>query len=278
MKYKLALAAILSTTALVTAGIAAGFPPAVHAIDHAKMTASFVKGERVLEDQGLIVIAQRVVGRGSEMHDNTNHVFIIQEGEAEFITGGKLIGAKADGPGQTRGTGIEGGVSHHLSKGDVIIIPAKTPHQWKDTSKTGSIAYYAVNFDSTPGFRFPAGVQYVDHGKVAAAFVKGGRIIEDAGLTVIANRGTQRGSELHDNTNHVFIIQDGEAEFVTGGKMIAPKAEGAGQTRGTGIEGGASHHLVKGDVITIPAKTPHQWKDTSKTGSIAYYAVNYDIK
>ena len=83
---------------------------------------------------------------------------------------------------------------------------------------------------------------------------------------------------MHDNTNHVFIIQDGEAEFVTGGKMIAPKAEGAGQTRGTGIEGGVSRHLSKGDVITIPAKTPHQWKDTSKTGSVGYFAVNFDVK
>jgi mannose-6-phosphate isomerase-like protein (cupin superfamily) len=278
MKYPLALAAMLSATALVTAGMAAGFPPRVHYIDHDKVAAGFVKGERVLQDEGLIVIAQRVVGRGSEMHDNTNHVFIIQEGEAEFVTGGKLIDAKADGPGQTRGTGIEGGVSHHLSKGDVITIPAKTPHQWKDTSKTGSIAYYAVNFDTAPGFRFPTGVRYIDHGKVAAAFVKGGRIIEDEGLTVIANRGLQRGPEMHDNTNHVFIIQDGEAEFVTGGKMIGPKVNDPGQTRGTGIEGGASHHLTKGDVITIPAKTPHQWKDTSKTGSVGYYAVNFDIK
>ena len=278
MKYRLALAALLSTAALITVASAAGFPPSVHTVDHAKMAAGFVKGERVLEDQGLIVIAQRVVGRGSEMHDTTNHVFIVTEGEAEFITGGKLVGAKADGPGQTRGTGIEGGVSHHLSKGDVITIPARTPHQWKDTSKTGSIAYYAVNFETTPGFRFPPQVRYVDHDKVAATFVKGGRIIEEEGLTVIANRGMQRGSELHDNTNHVFIIQDGEAEFVTGGKMVAPKPEGAGQTRGSGIEGGASHHLVKGDVITIPAKTPHQWKDTSKTGSIGYFAVNYDIK
>src|SRR4029077_6364325 len=81
---------------------------------------------------------------------------------------------------------------------------------------------------------------------------------------------------MHDNTNHVFIIQDGEAEFVTGGKMIEGKVIEAGQTRGTVIEGGASHHLVKGDVITIPAKTPHQWKDTSKTGSVGYFAVNFD--
>jgi mannose-6-phosphate isomerase-like protein (cupin superfamily) len=276
MKYALALAAILSTAALVTAGMAAGFPPRVHDIGHDKVAAAFVKGERVLEDEGLVVIAQRVMQRGSEMHDNTNHVFIVTDGEAEFVTGGKMIDPKVMGPGQTRGTGIEGGVSHHLVKGDVITIPAKTPHQWKDTSKTGSIAYYAVNFDTVAGFRFPPGVRYIDHAKVAAAFVKGGRIIEDEGLTVIANRGVQRGAEMHNTTNHVFIIEDGEAEFVTGGKMVDPKVTAPGQTRGSGIEGGVSHHLAKGDVITIPAKTPHRWKDTSKTGSVGYYAVNFD--
>ena len=148
MKYLLALAAMLSTAALVTLGTAAGFPPRVHYVDHDKVAAAFVKGGRIIEDEGLIVIAQRVVGRGSEMHDNTNHVFIIVDGEAEFVTGGKMIDPKVIDPGQTRGTGIEGGVSRHLTKGDVITIPAKTPHQWKDTSKTGSIGYYAVNFDS----------------------------------------------------------------------------------------------------------------------------------
>src|ERR1051326_6676597 len=148
MKYAFALAAMLSTVALATAGIAAGFPPRVPTIDHGKVAAGFVKGERVLEDQGLTVIAQRVVGRGSEMHDNTNHVFIIMDGEAEFITGGKLVNPNATEPGQTRGTSIEGGVSHHLTKGDVITIPAKTPHQWKDTSKTGSIGYFAVKYDA----------------------------------------------------------------------------------------------------------------------------------
>ena len=148
MKYPLALAAILSTAALVTLGTAASFPPRVYYIDHDKVASAFVKGERIIEDEGLIVIANRGVQRGSEMHDNTNHVFIIMDGEAEFVTGGKLIEAKVTAPGQTRGTGIEGGVSHHLTKGDVITIPAKTPHQWKDTSKTGSVGYYAVNFES----------------------------------------------------------------------------------------------------------------------------------
>ena len=148
MKYLLALAAILSTAALVTLGGAAGFPPRVHYVDHDKVTAAFVKGGRILEDQGLIVIANRGMQRGAEMHDNTNHVFIIMDGEAEFITGGKMVNPKVTDRGQTRGTGIEGGVSHHLTKGDVITIPAKTPHQWKDTSKTGSVGYFAVNLES----------------------------------------------------------------------------------------------------------------------------------
>ena len=122
---------------------------------------------------------------------------------------------------------------------------------------------------------FPNQVHYVNHEQVTATMVKGGRVIEDAGLTVIANRGMQRGSEMHTMTNHVFIIVDGEAEFVTGGAMIDPKEISPGQVRGKGIEGGVSHHLSKGDVITIPANTPHWWKDTSKTGSIGYYAVNF---
>jgi mannose-6-phosphate isomerase-like protein (cupin superfamily) len=148
MKCRVTLAAILATAALVTFGTAGGFPPRVHYVNHDKVSAAFVKGERIIEDEGLIVIANRGVQRGSEMHDTTNHVFIIMDGEAEFVTGGKMIDPKVTGPGQTRGSGIEGGVSHHLTKGDVITIPAKTPHQWKDTSKTGSVGYYAVNFEN----------------------------------------------------------------------------------------------------------------------------------
>ena len=147
MKYLLALVTLVSMTAVVTLVTAAGFPNRVHYINHEKVTAAMVKGERIIEDEGLIVIANRGKQRGSEMHGKTNHVFIIVDGEADFVTGGTMIDPKLIAPGQTRGTGIEGGVTHRLSKGDVITIPAGTPHQWKDTSKTGSVGYYAVNIE-----------------------------------------------------------------------------------------------------------------------------------
>ena len=123
----------------------------------------------------------------------------------------------------------------------------------------------------------PTTVTYIPHDKVTATMAKGGQIIEDkGGLRVLAQRRGTGEVEVHKKTNHVFIIVDGEADFVTGGKMIEPKEISPGQIRGKGIEGGTVHRLSKGDVITIPAKTPHWWKDTSKTGSVGYYAVNIE--
>jgi mannose-6-phosphate isomerase-like protein (cupin superfamily) len=142
-----AFAIMLAMAILTTTASAGGFPKRVHYINSEKTTAAMFKGGRVIEDEGLIVIANRAVQRGAEMHAKTNHVFIIVDGEAEFVTGGKLIDPKETAPGQIRAKGIERGVSHRLSKGDVITIPANTPHWWKDTSKTGSVGYYAVNYE-----------------------------------------------------------------------------------------------------------------------------------
>ncbi|MEO7729131.1 MAG: cupin domain-containing protein [Burkholderiales bacterium] len=147
MRYLLALATLVSLATAATFACAEGFPKRVHYINHEEATAAFVKGGRLIEDEGLIVIANRGVQRGAEIHAKTNHVFIIVDGEADFVTGGKMIDGKEISVGQIRGTGIDGGHTHRLTKGDVITIPAGTPHQWKDTSKTGSVGYYAVNIE-----------------------------------------------------------------------------------------------------------------------------------
>ena len=145
MRSLLALAAAFTVGVLVTA--AAGVPMRVHYIAHDKVAATLVKGGQIISDNGLIVLANRATARGSEIHAKTNHVFIIVDGEGTFVTGGKLTNPKEIGPGQTRGDGIEGGETHRLSKGDVVTVPAGTPHWWKDTSATGSVGYYAVNIE-----------------------------------------------------------------------------------------------------------------------------------
>ena len=119
----------------------------------------------------------------------------------------------------------------------------------------------------------PTVVTYVHHDKVTATMVKGGQIIDDHGLIVLANRRGAGEVEVHEKTNHVFIIVEGEATFVTGGTLVDARDTASGQRRAPSVQGGEAHHLTKGDVITIPAKTPHWFKEVP-TQTIAYYAIN----
>ena len=121
----------------------------------------------------------------------------------------------------------------------------------------------------------PTGVTYVPHDQAASTFVKGGQIIGDKGLVVLANRRGAGEVEVHEKTNHIFIIVEGEATLVTGGTLIGARQTAPGQTRAANVEGGTTYHLSKGDVITVPAKTPHWFKEVS-TQTVAYYAINIE--
>jgi mannose-6-phosphate isomerase-like protein (cupin superfamily) len=119
----------------------------------------------------------------------------------------------------------------------------------------------------------PTVVTYVPNSKVTEVMTKGGEIVNDKGLTILANRRGAGEVEVHDKTNHIFIIVEGEATFVTGGTLVGAKNTAPGQIRATSLNGGQAHQLKKGDVITIPAQTPHWWKEVP-TKTIAYYAIN----
>jgi mannose-6-phosphate isomerase-like protein (cupin superfamily) len=144
MKFLLALTAVLVVAVALTA---AGVPTKVTFVHHDKVAATMAKGGAIIEDQGLRVLAQRRGAGEVEVHAKTNHVFIIVEGEATFVTGGTLVGAKETAPDQIRASSVQGGETHHLTKGDVITIPAKTPHWFKEIP-TKTIAYYAVNMEN----------------------------------------------------------------------------------------------------------------------------------
>ena len=138
------LRVLLGVFALAIVVRADGVPTVVTYVPHDKVTSTMAKGGQIINDHGLIVIAQRREAGEVEVHEKTNHVFIIVEGEATFVTGGTLVGAKDTAPGQKRAPNVQGGDVHHLTKGDVITIPAKTPHWFKEVP-TKTIAYYAIN-------------------------------------------------------------------------------------------------------------------------------------
>jgi mannose-6-phosphate isomerase-like protein (cupin superfamily) len=138
-------AAVLMIGAAVSLG--GGVPAAVHYIGHEKVNEVMSKGGPIVSDPGLVVLAQRREAGPAEFHDRTNHVFIMVEGEATMVVGGTMVEPKRTAPSQMRAPSIEGGTTYHLSKGDVITIPAKTPHWFKEIS-TKTVAYYAVNIES----------------------------------------------------------------------------------------------------------------------------------
>ena len=115
-------------------------------------------------------------------------------------------------------------------------------------------------------------VTYVDAGKVAEAFAKGGQLGTGSDHVASVLRRVKPGQvEVHVKETDTFYIVDGTATFVTGGTMVGGSVTGPGQHRGTDITGGKAQRLAKGDVMVIPAGVPHWFKEVPT--SIDYYVV-----
>ncbi len=76
--------------------------------------------------------------------------------------------------------------------------------------------------------------------------------------TMLAHREETGSSEVHEHEADIFVIENGEATIVTGGKVVNPKTQKPGEIRGSSITGGERHTLSTGDIIHIPAGIPHQ--------------------
>ena len=118
----------------------------------------------------------------------------------------------------------------------------------------------------------PSTVTYVDHDKVATTIANGGQLASGPDFAMSVAKRTGPGQvEIHDKETDTFYILDGEAMFVTGGTMVGGRVSRPNQQLGTDIQGGQTHRLVKGDVIAIPAGTPHWFKEVTRP--ITYYMV-----
>lgn len=119
-------------------------PAAVTFFDHTKVEQAFAKGA-VLYDEGqryMVHASRREKPGMAEIHTADADIVHVLDGTATLVTGGTAVNAKETGPGELRGESIQGGEEHLLSKGDVIIVPAGTPHWFKSTSSP--FLYYVV--------------------------------------------------------------------------------------------------------------------------------------
>ena len=62
------------------------------------------------------------------IHENEAEMFCVIEGSGTMVTGGKLANEKRTNASNLTGTGIEGGTSREVSKGDFIMVPDNTAH------------------------------------------------------------------------------------------------------------------------------------------------------
>lgn len=117
-------------------------------------------------------------------------------------------------------------------------------------------------------------VKYFPKGDVAASFAKGGTLATESNYRVMtAHRtpSTEAKVEVHRSYTDVFYIVQGSTTIITGGKMLGEDDKNPDEPRGTSIEGGETHHLSAGDVLTIAPGIPHLMNDVQ--GDFLYFVV-----
>jgi mannose-6-phosphate isomerase-like protein (cupin superfamily) len=62
---------------------------------------------------------------------------------------------------------------------------------------------------------------------------------------------------VHETEAEIFYVIDGSATMITGGKLVKETRTNAANLSGTGIEGGNTRAVSKGDFIIVPENTPH---------------------
>jgi mannose-6-phosphate isomerase-like protein (cupin superfamily) len=120
-------------------------PQVAKYIPSAEVQASLEKGSPLIDHSGrnyAVITGKRDKAGTAELHEKDTDVFYIVDGTATYVTGGKMIDGKSTAPGEVRGSGIEGGDTRQLSKGDVLIIPAGVPHWFKEVQ--GPFHYFVV--------------------------------------------------------------------------------------------------------------------------------------
>ena len=112
-----------------------------------------IKASNVLGGKASVARLRRVKPEASaRIHDYVTETYYIMSGSGTFVTGGSLGGAKPTdlsnvnaGMSQT-GTRI-GGEARRVKAGDIVIVPAGTPHSFSELD--GPISYLVYRFEPT---------------------------------------------------------------------------------------------------------------------------------
>jgi glc operon protein GlcG len=118
-------------------------PAKVSYFESKAVASAFDKGSVLFEGDKYMVHASRREKPGmAEVHTKDADIVYVLEGTATLVTGGVALDTKTVAPDEIRGSAISGGETRQLVKGDVAIVPAGTPHWFKEVSNP--FLYYVV--------------------------------------------------------------------------------------------------------------------------------------
>ena len=75
------------------------------------------------------MLTARTASGGAELHKHYADFLFVLTGQGTELTGGTIIDRKDGDNGEVKGSRLDGAVPRALQKGDVVHIPAGTPHQ-----------------------------------------------------------------------------------------------------------------------------------------------------
>ena len=115
--------------------------------------------------------------------------------------------------------------------------------------------------------------------KAAATNGAASETLEKYGVdyTMLSFRSKDGGAELHEKNADIFVILDGSATLLSGGELVDPKSSAPGEVQASGIVHATTTPLAKGDVVHIPANTPHQML-VAKGSTVTYFVIKVKEK
>jgi len=151
---------------------------------------------------------------------------------------------------------LQGGLP--LFAGEQVVgaigVSGETPQQDEDVARAG-VQALDVAVPAEP-------VTFLDHAAVAASFTRGEPLLETPEYKVHASRRSEPGQvEIHERETDVVYVLEGEAVFVSGGRLLDGVVTAPGEIRGRTLEGGNVQRLVPGDVVVVPRGTPHWFRE-----------------
>lgn len=91
----------------------------------------------------IFMLAHREVDGKPEWHETQADVFVVESGSATLVVGGTLENAETVSPHEKRNGTIQGGSKVPLAAGDIVRIPAGTPHQLL-LNGSGEFNYFVI--------------------------------------------------------------------------------------------------------------------------------------